>query len=79
MKSLSKRVDSLESRSLHSEVIPSVSDVLEDDALSVMADIRGLDSSPVCMPSAPPIEPKAPIDAIKASVKSEERSDKSKG
>ena len=66
---LSKRLDSLASRSLQREIIPSVSDVHEDDTLSIMADMSGLDSSPPRMPNAAPVEPiQAPVEPIKATV-----------
>jgi len=58
-------MDSLESRWLQREIIPSVSDVHEDDTLSIMADMSGLDSSPPRMSNAAPVEPiKATVEPI---------------
>ena len=59
IETLTERIDSIETRSLQKKIIPSVSDVHEDDTLSIMADIAGFEHSS---------DPEAPVEPIKASV-----------
>ena len=59
IETLTQRIDSLETRSLQREIIPSVSDVQEDDTLSIMADIADFEHSPDSEATVEPI--KAPV------------------
>ena len=65
IETLTQRIDSLETRSLQREIIPSVSDVQEDDTLSIMADIADFEHSPDSEATVEPI--KASVEPVQAS------------
>lgn len=65
IETLTQRIDSLETRSLQREIIPSVSDVHEDDTLSIMAGIADFEHSPDSEATVEPI--KASVEPVQAS------------